>query len=509
MDAVSRNRAIHEHVTKQFMRIGQWADRVFLTLMCVQLVAAIAGSVWLSPLTWAGDSASTHPHVWQSAILGTIVTLVPAYFCYVRPGAAGNRFFVAISQAIVSGLLIHITGGRIETHFHIFGSIAFLALYRDVRVIGLYTLIVAVDHLVRSVLWPVSIFAVDAPSMLRALEHAGWVLFEDVIVIASIVQSRREMTLLATQMVCADESHRELKEEVTALREVVSATARGDLTASVNPGGFHCVDELAVQVAATITHLRTVISHVVRCSKEVGRCGDELTYDAVDFRELSENQKAALGAVSERIERLQDCVAKIEDVAAGTGNSMLHAMQLAAQSEQAIARCDDSMGLIRSSAARINSVSAEIREIAEQTSLLALNATIEAARAGEFGKGFAVVAGEVKELAKRSDDAAQEIGKLIGETTARIQNGVEASREVTESLNRIVEAVRVVSEQNRGVSVHASEQRNTADSIASVVCELRQVGQRAMLHSQKLADSSQSLQSTCSDLNQAVSQFAV
>ena len=75
----------------------------------------------------------------------------------------------------MGALLIHLTGGRIETHFHVFGSLAFLAFYRDWRVLVPATIVVALDHLLRGIFWPQSVYGVLVASEWRWLEHAAWV----------------------------------------------------------------------------------------------------------------------------------------------------------------------------------------------------------------------------------------------------------------------------------------------------------------------------------------------
>ncbi|HTA30068.1 MAG TPA: ATP-binding protein, partial [Candidatus Cybelea sp.] len=104
---------------------------------------------------------------------------------------------IAIGQMLTSALLIHLTGGRIETHFHVFGSLAFLAFYRDWRVLITATAVVAADHFLRGMFWPQSVFGVLSASSWRWLEHAGWVIFEDFFLIISIRQSQRDMHYVA------------------------------------------------------------------------------------------------------------------------------------------------------------------------------------------------------------------------------------------------------------------------------------------------------------------------
>jgi PAS domain S-box-containing protein len=96
-----------------------------------------------------------------------------------------------------SALLIPLSGGRIETHFHVFGSLAFLSFYRDWRVIVTGTIVVAADHFLRGLYWPESAYGLVASAEWRWLEHAGWVVFIDIFLVYSCVRSRREMWAIA------------------------------------------------------------------------------------------------------------------------------------------------------------------------------------------------------------------------------------------------------------------------------------------------------------------------
>ncbi len=97
----------------------------------------------------------------------------------------------------MSSLLIHLTGGRIETHFHIFGSLAFLSFYRDWRVLVPATVIVALDHMLRGIFYPQSVFGVLTQENWRWLEHAGWVVFEDIFLVISCLRGQNEMREIA------------------------------------------------------------------------------------------------------------------------------------------------------------------------------------------------------------------------------------------------------------------------------------------------------------------------
>ncbi len=176
-------------------------DRLFAKLLAIQWFAAILVACWISPLTWAGDASSLHPHVWVAIVLCGIICSLPMTMAFVWPGHVLTRHVIAVAQALTSGLLIHLMGGRIEAHFHVFGSLAFMAFYRDWRVLITYSIVTAADHLVRGVLWPESIYGVLEGSWWRSFEHSAWVVFEDIFLIRSCLVSQQDM-----QKTCLRES---------------------------------------------------------------------------------------------------------------------------------------------------------------------------------------------------------------------------------------------------------------------------------------------------------------
>ncbi|HEX8181739.1 MAG TPA: EAL domain-containing protein [Pyrinomonadaceae bacterium] len=179
--------------TEHQQSICKRTDRMFAGLMLIQWVAGIAAALWLSPRTWAGAYSQTHIHVWAAVFLGGAISLFPIMLALVRPGETSTRYTIATAQMLMSSLLIHLTGGRLETHFHVFGSLAFLAFYRDWRVLVPATVVVAADHFLRGMFWPESVYGVLTVSSWRWLEHAGWVLFEDTFLFIAIKRNVREM----------------------------------------------------------------------------------------------------------------------------------------------------------------------------------------------------------------------------------------------------------------------------------------------------------------------------
>jgi two-component system sensor histidine kinase/response regulator len=172
-------------------------DRMFAVLMAVQWIFGVVAALLLSPLTWTGTTSQTHPHVWSAMVLGGLISFPPILLAMFRAGSPITRYTISVAQMLTSALLIHLTGGRIETHFHVFGSLAFLAFYRDWRVLVPATVVVAADHFLRGVYFPQSVYGVLNAGSWRWLEHAGWVIFEDIFLIASCVRGDSEMKQIA------------------------------------------------------------------------------------------------------------------------------------------------------------------------------------------------------------------------------------------------------------------------------------------------------------------------
>ena len=188
---------VTELFNEQKQSIARHADRLFVWLMVGQWVFAVALAFWLSPRTWSGVDSGIHPHIWLAIFLGGLITSLPVYLGWRQPGRVFTRQVIAIGQMLMSALLIHLTGGRIETHFHVFGSLAILAFYRDWRVLVSASAIVLTDHIVWGIFWPQSIYGVAYAPLWRSLEHGFWVIFEDTFLIISIRKSLGEMLVVA------------------------------------------------------------------------------------------------------------------------------------------------------------------------------------------------------------------------------------------------------------------------------------------------------------------------
>jgi PAS domain S-box-containing protein len=243
-----------QHRQEIYRNTDQW----FARLMLFQWVAAIIMAVIISPRTWAGQASSIHVHIWAAIFIGGAITIFPIWMTRAWPGAAITRHVIATAQMLMSVLLIDLTGGRIETHFHVFGSLVILSFYRDWRVLIPATIVVYLDHFLRGVYWPYSVYGVLSASPWRSVEHAGWVIFEDVFLVISCLRSVREMRFIAKRAAAlewSEQNFRQIFEEAPIGMAVVGLD---DRYAQVNTRFCEMVgyseDELLTRTTCEITH---------------------------------------------------------------------------------------------------------------------------------------------------------------------------------------------------------------------------------------------------------------
>ncbi|HEV7715473.1 MAG TPA: ATP-binding protein, partial [Steroidobacteraceae bacterium] len=216
--ALERNRRIATRTSEIWSQSldqqRRTADRMFFWLLVSQWAFAILLAVVVSPHAGEGATSPSHVHLQIAVFFGGLINSLPIALIVTRPGWTGTRYSVAVAQMLWSGVLIHLTGGRIETHFHVFGSLAFLAFYRDWRVLVPATLTVAIDQTLRSFFWPESVFGTGNPEWWRVLEHVGWVAFEDVILMYGCFRGANLYRAVAEREARLEVAHTDVERQV-------------------------------------------------------------------------------------------------------------------------------------------------------------------------------------------------------------------------------------------------------------------------------------------------------
>ena len=238
---------------KEYQRdLYQRTDRLFAWLMGFQWIAGIIFALWVSPLAWSGTSSAIHIHVWAAVVLGGVLSLFPALLAILRPGETSTRYTIAVAQMLMSALLIHLTGGRLETHFHVFGSLAFLAFYRDWRVLIPATVVVALDHMLRGLFWPQSVYGVLVASEWRWIEHAAWVIFEDVFLIMACLRGDAEMRDRAERTSVLEQEVRTRQQAENDAHSLASLTSSVGLALTKSTNVDHMLERCAGALVADL-----------------------------------------------------------------------------------------------------------------------------------------------------------------------------------------------------------------------------------------------------------------
>jgi len=174
----------------------------------------------------------------------------------------------------------------------------------------------------------------------------------------------------------------------------------------------------------------------------------------------------------------------------------------------AMDRMNKAISEIRESSVETSKIIKTIDEIAFQTNLLALNAAVEAARAGDAGKGFAVVAEEVRNLAQRSAEAAQNTSGLIEKSQEHAQHGVDVAHEVGEKLKQIKESSKSIETLISEIAAASDEQTHGIGQVNTAVTEMDKVVQSNAANSEETASAAQELTSLGEELNRLVQDLA-
>lgn len=249
-------------------RLAQGIDRAFAVLMALQWAAAIAAAVWVSPLAWEGATSTWHPHLLAALFLGGAASLFTIAVAVTSAGETTTRHVIAIGQMVMGALLIHLSGGRIETHFHVFGSLAFLAMYRDWKVLITASVVVTIDHLFRGLYWPQSIFGVASAYSWRWVEHAAWVVFEDIFLSWACLRGIREMRAQALYRAELESTNavieKEVQERTAELREAAKCLRESNQQLEVSIARAEQLAEDAQAASRAKSEFLATMSHEIR-----------------------------------------------------------------------------------------------------------------------------------------------------------------------------------------------------------------------------------------------------
>ncbi len=301
----------------------------------------------------------------------------------------------------------------------------------------------------------------------------------------------------------------------TTLREF-----KGDLTMQLDASSNDEVGQVAKEFNKFVSQLREIITKMGESARTLAGASTELNATATQLASGSEStstQASSVGAAAEEMatnmenmsastmkitENMTTVSASSEEMTASIAEIARSAEQAAKLSGDATQRAgvsNEKIGVLGTAADEIGRVIEVIQDIAEQTNLLALNATIEAARAGDAGKGFAVVATEVKELAKQTAGATEDIRSRIEAIQASTSESVEA-------IASISDAIKQVNDVSRTIASAVEEQSITTKQMSANITQTSEAAQTVSVGVSQSAAASSEITKNLAGVNQAVTQ---
>ena len=239
-------------------------------------------------------------------------------------------------------------------------------------------------------------------------------------------------------------------EPILKLVQSLEAVEHGDLTQTVEVTSLDEIGELERRFNLMLNKLNVILNDVETSTKHMGQSAFQIAAISQEIESMSETEKAKEFEINRATEQVQQVAEQVEDITQNANQRSLCAEQQAKKSFESLTesvntltQVSDNIGETSNQveeivefSRNINSILSTIKDIASQTNLLALNAAIEAARAGEQGKGFAVVADEVRGLAVRSQNSAEQITNILDELLHKVTNAQLSMTCLVESIDQ-------------------------------------------------------------------------
>lgn len=297
---------------------------------------------------------------------------------------------------------------------------------------------------------------------------------------------------------------------IKPIKEAISfanSISQGNLKNSLINNSRDEIGELVRSLNIMNDNLKNIVTDVRDGSGELFTSSTEISAGNTDLSQRTEAVAASLEEAAASVEQFTQTLSQTSENSAQANKMSNEAYKNAQVTGEDMNKFKITMSEINKSSEKIGDIISVIESIAFQTNLLALNAAVEAARAGENGRGFSVVATEVRNLSKRSSDAAKEIKDLIKNSQEKVKTGTVAVDITSKNIESLIQNIKNVNEIVSEINSSNQEQTVGIKQINEVIAHIDDSTQKNAALVEESTAATESMRTQANNLNHLVNKF--